>query len=633
MLYSNGFYQMQFGQGNRTPDFFTAFVNEETEDGFKKKMIMLVKPSVFVYINKKAPGEDEVRLPLYIEADKVDKVSVPYSPKAKMRAIAYELGDEEPDRKTTMAYLKDRYYLNPMVHDADMDIEDYFMDVIDRKYDRDVLITKAYFDIETNGVKYKGFVEPDAPEAAIVMMGIFIDGTFYEYLFRDPDVEDPDMDKFFDDKKFREKIGKEIIAKQGQYGLEKIKFRLFDDEIDMIESFYAFVNEVKPEMLAAWNIKYDIQYSMNRYSLLCGSDIAELEDLTRDDRVNFGYKRSFFTKEARYMISDTEALEKALTELVAHQKLVSLDSTLSKSKREEAQKIYEQIHNLPVEKLIQAYYYEDVGHDDYADKGDAFKTISYTNYVDQMLIYAYVRKSTKKSSYSLDAVASDPDELDDHKEQLPPGVTMQNFFSKEWVLALKYNVHDVMLQVRLEDKNKDMDLMWASSQNSSTRLNKAGKKTVAIRNLARKIYRDQGYVLSNNHNTNYDGSRPKKVKLPGGFVGDPTLIGNVGKLLTFTNLKSSKIFDNTIDEDLTSQYPSIIIALGIEDPTLVGKLQLERKVPIADKPGVFKRIDDGWTIIDAYISGDNISIAHKFLNLPDLSQMMLLLESKLEVKK
>ncbi len=627
LLYSNGYYRMIIRGERNIPDVFMMF----TKDGEgEKKLNIVVHPEVYIGVSKEAP-EDASILPLYVPLDSVNRYKVPYAPKKKMLAIAELFGEEDKwDYNVSLNELRQRYLKDPMIHDADMDIEDYFMDLLDQKFDKDILIDKAFYDIEVNGANFqaKGNDWHKEPGAPIVMMGVFFDGVFYEFLFRDPEIEDREIDRLFDDEDFREEVRAGIIEKERESGLEELEFFFYEDEAEMIQGFYDFMNTLKPEMAAAWNLEYDICYSLNRYSYLQGKSFEELEDVEQDNsRQSFGYERSFFTQEAREMICDTELINAKIKELkdVARNQLT--DENLSNEQRAALKETYEKIRNLTAAKLSNAYYYKDGNTNNISDRGDSFKSVSYTNYVDQMIMYAYIRKSNKKSSYALDNIADE--ELDDRKDPLPKGVSMKNFFSKAYILSLYYNVHDVMLQVKLEAKNKDMQLLWTSSQGSSTRLSKAGKKTVSIRNLARKMYREQGFMLSNNHNMQYLGERASAGKKTGGFVGDPNLINYTGVNLDFTDKRSSRIFANVIDEDLSSQYPSIIIALGIEDPTLVGKLQLKRKVPSEKEDGLFVLVDDGWKIIDSYISGDNISIGRDFLDLPSLSEMIDILDLEL----
>lgn len=625
LLYASGVYKHKTFGDLKLPDMFMLFTKD---DKGKKDLILNANPTVKVFITKDIPEDNGRILPMYLPKDELYEVTVPYSPRDKMLSLAKELVSQgfesEPYdylSKFTTNELKDRIFNGPFVHDADLDIEDYFMDFISTKYDNsEIPYTKSFFDIETNGVEHKTFVPPETPLAPVILIGFFISGDFYSFIFRDPLVEDPEMDLLFDDEAFKKKIEKEILEEQSQYGLKRIKFVLYESEKDMIEQFFGLVNTLKPEMLAAWNIAFDIKYLLNRYSVLC--NLPELEDI--EQQANTFAKRSFFTEEARSIICDTSLLDTKLRELREFLHKNTNDSTLSRDKRNKFKALMDRLAKMKVSDLAHMFYYADLKNNDYADKGDTVKVTAYTNYVDQMLIYANIRKSAKKSSYALDFTAEE--ELDDRKRPFPKGISINNVFSKAFIIGLKYNVHDVILQHRLEEKNKDLDLVWNMSQNSATRLEKVPKKTVAIRNLARRFFRSQGFILSNNHHTVYLGDKPKTKKVTGGFVGDPVLIAPVGTTIQFMTDLSSRLFENVIDEDLSAQYPSIIIALGIEDPTLLGKVELTKRVKNDD--GTFTDEDIARILTDAYISEDYVELGAKFFGLPNLSEMINLIDNE-----
>ena len=55
-------------------------------------------------------------------------------------------------------------------------------------------------------------------------------------------------------------------------------------------------------------------------------------------------------------------------------------------------------------------------------------------------------------------------------------------------------------------------------------------------------------------------------------VGDPNLIANVG--IELGNILSKYIFDNVIDFDLSSLYPSLILAFNIDATTQIGIIDI-----------------------------------------------------------
>ena len=53
-------------------------------------------------------------------------------------------------------------------------------------------------------------------------------------------------------------------------------------------------------------------------------------------------------------------------------------------------------------------------------------------------------------------------------------------------------------------------------------------------------------------------------------VLDPSKMGNTGIMLN--GVQTNNIFEDVIDEDLSSMYPSIILACAIDNETLIGKI-------------------------------------------------------------
>lgn len=89
-------------------------------------------------------------------------------------------------------------------------------------------------------------------------------------------------------------------------------------------------------------------------------------------------------------------------------------------------------------------------------------------------------------------------------------------------------------------------------------------------------------------------------------VLDPTMMQKVG---TFINgRRTANIFEDTIDEDLSSMYPSIILAYGIDNETLLGKFLVfldeeeETTDPLFDSFGEKMMEDDPEIIATTYFN-------------------------------
>jgi len=261
----------------------------------------------------------------------------------------------------------------------------------------------------------------------------------------------------------------------------------------------------------------------------------------------------------------------------------------------------------------QCYLNKDTKSTDFADDASYIAVSSYTNYLDQMLLFAALRKGAgKRESYSLDAIAFE--ELGENKlEFKDPNTSTKNSAWVDYEEFIEYNLHDTMLLYMLENKNKDFNMIYTVAAKTETRIQKALKKTVCLKNLARRFYYDRGYIMSNNHNTNYGGmNEHDKVSFRGAFVADPLLNKALGIMIN--GMRSKFVFENVIDFDLTSLYPSIILAFNVDATTQIGRIESD----FFDSP----------RLMDDIVTKDYINIGKTYFDLPNVTDMLNVLESK-----
>lgn len=254
-----------------------------------------------------------------------------------------------------------------------------------------------------------------------------------------------------------------------------------------------------------------------------------------------------------------------------------------------------------------AYYYEDTRAAAIELKGDNFTTSSYTNWIDQMIVYANLRITMgKKESYSLDSVATE--EIGHTKIPFEGNETIKNIPWINYKKFFKYNVVDVFLLHLIEEKVGDIDLMYNTAMMTRTRVDKAMRKTISLRNLGNDFYRSNGLIMSNNRNKTYGGSMGKSEKYRGAYVSEPLLNELVGMLI---NGKPSRhIFRDVIDVDLSSLYPSILIAFNIDVSTQVGKVNFYED----DSEDAENKAPE---LFDALQAQDWVMYGEKYFDLPN----------------
>lgn len=237
-----------------------------------------------------------------------------------------------------------------------------------------------------------------------------------------------------------------------------MKITVYDTEKECIEGFFSLMHTIDPDYALAWNSSYDCKTMMNRLTKLYNAD-PEVKK------------------------SGVSGKDKMTISVCDQSCLIQKDSK------------GEDVYIAPY-----AYY---TTHDEQAivDRMDSFSILDGIVWIDQMLLYANVRKTNGvKESYSLDSVANE--ELG--KEKLDyTGYTIKNLPWLNYKKFIQYNVMDVVLLTLLEDKNLDIDMLQRLSEITNTRKEKVFKKTVSLKNFVCKFAEQQGYIMGNNKNQKY----------------------------------------------------------------------------------------------------------------------------------
>jgi len=267
------------------------------------------------------------------------------------------------------------------------------------------------------------------------------------------------------------------------------------------------------------------------------------------------------------------------------------------------------------EVVQKVYFHEDHRNQKVSDKTEWFECSTYTQHIDQLNLYAALRKALgEKESYALNAIAKE--ELDDEKLNYDEVGDIKSLPYKDYRLFVKYNIKDVLLLYKLEVKNEDVNMLYSIADTTRTRLTKAMRKTISLKNMAYKFYLDQGYVMGNNINISYGNDEKKEENLEqfeGAFVASPLLNDYCGMIL---NGKPSKyIYQKVIDMDLSQLYPSIIIGYNIDTTTQYGRLFLDGRPPT-------KEYDPAGDFIDNLECNNPIQLGKKWFNLPSTEELI-----------
>lgn len=581
---------------------------------------------------------------MFIEKEKVDKVMV-YSDmlfrEIALRTDSLGYYDKYSSNQSALKNL----YKHSFIYSADMDISDYYIKKFNEEFDPDInyKLHKCFFDIEVdlmpNGFMdrgYSGFPDESVAPCPINIITLIDGKTLDGYIFICKNKLNSQLLEYENQLEENiEELKNEISSEEGIF-MNKINTIFYDAEELMIEGFFKKVHEIDPDYLCAWNEGFDVLTLQNRLLKLYKSrkDLRELGIKPYDKMVQT-------ISDPKYMVV----------------------------KDQFGNDIY----------LTPKAYYKQNKEKTIVDRMDEFTSLDGIIYMDQMLLFANVRKGKMRESYSLDSIANEVL----GKEKLDyEGYTIKNLAWLNFKKFVKYNFKDTLLLYMLEEENLDIDLIQRISTITNTRVYKAFKKTICLKNFVSKFAEMQGFIMNNNKNSAYGddaarflfeneymystdangNSRQKIVEGDqtyaqaftkrdnyGAYVGDPNLNDYCGVIST-GGKRSMFLFENVFDEDFSSLYPSIIRAYNLDKNTQVGKYYLfdkhikEKLLNEYDYDGLFTSskndeaggvdaIDDiGPTLVDSLISHDWNKIGNKYFDLPLTTDLIEDLRKRKEEK-
>lgn len=527
-------------------------------------------------------------------------------------------------------------FKHPWVYNSDMDVVDRYIKMFNDEFEpnKNYKLHKVFYDIEVdlmhegfkknkNGqIGYIGFPDESIAPCPVNIITLIDGKTMEGYIFAHRNTINTQL---LDFEREKEKNINEIIneiADEDDTTLNAIHMQFYNSEEETIEAFFECLHMIDPDYSLAWNSGFDICTLIKRLTILYGRK-RELKELGKT-----GYD--------------------AMLDTVCDMRHCIVKNSIGED-------VY----------LTPKAYYKQNKDKSIVDRMDEFTVLDGIIHVDQMLVYANIRKTSgQKESYSLDAIANE--ELG--KEKLDyTGYTIKNLAWLNYKKFVKYNFRDTLLLLLLENKNLDVEMLQKLCEVTNTRKLKVFKKTISLKNFVSKFAEEQGFIMGNNKNAQYGNdyenfakdylpdvkikeSDPKymeafeKKENYGAYVGDPNLNDKCGIKL-IGGKQSMFVFENVFDEDFSSLYPSIIQAYNLDKNTQLGKFFLidehikEKLLYKYGYQGLFQTSkndealgaaatsDLGPTMVDSLMSHDWNRIGDKYFDLPLTSEMIVELES------
>lgn len=317
--------------------------------------------------------------------------------------------------------------------------------------------------------------------------------------------------------------------------------------------------------------------------------------------------------------------------------------------------------------IKQCYYKSDEYHFSVKNKTDFFYCSSYTLFVDQMIVFAAIRKGGQEyRSYKLNTIGYDL--LNDEKLNYSEEGDIKTIAYVNYKKFLMYNIKDTLLQYGIEKRTEDLDNYYILSLDNITPYENVFKQTVFLRNLKYLYFVEKMNLIPGN-NVNAilnrgakdleqleeevemneerdDGVWDEKssdedaqsitVSFEGALNADPTLNNKNGRKLF--GKKTNNIFDLAIDLDAKAFYPNSNRSMNITPNALIFKAYVSSNQFLkGDKSvhGMFKDMynvpdcDVAKDLFDNFLTHDYLYSCHKWMNLPSVDEMYDIINEKL----
>jgi hypothetical protein len=596
---------IQYVKSNRkngTPDYL--YLIWKDMDTNEKYMQAIKEPPVEIYFEK-PEFRDHVYNKNYTTIDTVTKKVVRYE--NIIYAIAEDMGDIGKQKLRSCFETKNyqglkEFYIYPYVYGADHDVRVWYrnkwMETFDN--DRPKVLSKGFLDIEVDTFESPGFPDPAFDPIDLIT---FIDITHsksYTFCLVDRECKPKDMTNMSYDERLKELERRSLYEerhRQEQYWMEN------QDELK--EKISEKFDESYP------NMEYNFYFYKDERKMLV--HLFQLINILKLDFIGI-WNISF---DIPYMIERMKILGLDPTEVMCHP-------------------------DFPVK---QCYFKKDTINFAVKNKSDFFHLSSYTIFIDQMIVYAAIRKGQAElRSNKLTYIAER--EIKDSKLDYSEEGNLKVLGYKNWLMYFLYNIKDVLLQKGIEERTTDIDTYYVTSYQNITPYEDEFKQTKKLRNVQYLFYLRNGLVPGENVNGfmyNYevresdddDDDNEDDVKFEGALVGNPLLIDNFG--VKMFGKSTNNIFAFNIDFDMSSFYPSTIFAMNIDPSTLIFKMILQPtqydvrggKLPFNGITDVqlVKENSDSFSgdvakeVMDNFQTRDYISTAYKWMNLPSVNEV------------
>lgn len=363
------------------------------------------------------------------------------------------------------------------------------------------------------------------------------------------------------------------------YGYANYSFREYENEIDLIADIFRLINDRKPNFNLTWNMRFDIQYLLERTkvlgydpaSIMCHPDFENQKCYFHVDRMLFQIEKQY---DYFYCASYTQyiCLMRLYASIRKSQQMLKSVSLNAIGDRELKDKKVE----YPANTRFMDFAYID------------WLLFILYNIKDVWIMVGIERKTNDVMTYYSKSHSNlTPYAKIFRETHLLRNVREKYFNEDGWVQANNLNIIGL-------DEEELFDQVEGSEDD------------------------DEG-----------------EATFKGAIMADPVMNDNVG--IHILGSPTNNVFENAMDYDMAAFYPSIKIASNMDPGTLLYKAELNNQDFISgekvnrslnqtyqerDKHGKLRNQDITGEAVNTYVSGNILTFGYNYLNFPDVSEMM-----------
>lgn len=596
------------------------YIVTKNTDTNKKDLQIIKHPTIPVYFEKKEYRDhDYIKRSEVVE--KLEEREIPYADIP--RHSAEDWGEKGKALYDVFRTNKDNDAMNSLLLNPYIFGADYTPDIIYRVkwLERYGLSNTTHFkvfngfaDIETSLLNTRN--ECDPSRDVIDMVSIVNDATkevhTFLFFFEDLLFLDGESNEEFNKRKelWEQKITtqrwildhKEEATRtvheffQEEYPEFRFFLHIYTDELQMIRSFFQYVNDQSFDNVLFWNISFDMPYFIDRITALGGKPA----DIICPD--NFPIKKVYFSKDYKHkeIKTNNDRINcTSMTSYICQQRVYVKTRRASKEYRFSSLNYIAEVEGVS-------------GKLDHSDAGNLLNlsTKDYLRYILYNIKDVLTQHDIEhRTNDTLSLQVSSYMFATPYKDCFSNSVINRNaqYYYFEWLLGRIPGVN----ANAIEYNRKRKELM------------------------NRGIDPDE-----------YE--KKHKEKFEGAAVGNVELISNVGKKIL--GQPSNCYFGASIDMDMKAFYPNGKIANNISPDTMIFKVQIrndlfnnyvdkfgnrgmyryrgitDRQLVESNKDFFFKDGDIAKEIMDNYSTGNVLAFGYKWLNLPSVLQMTKMIE-------